>query len=50
MGEVVSSEVEALLEGKSLADVNEAFLNAHGIASLRHRAAAAEMALLLRPR
>ena len=49
VGEVISSEVEALLEGKSLAEVNAAFLEVHGTASLRHRAAAAEMALLLKP-
>ena len=49
MGEVISSEVAALLEGRGLAEVNAAFLEAHGSTSLRHRAAAAEMALLLKP-
>ena len=48
--EVVSSEVAGLLGGcGSAAAYNEAFLEARGTASLRHRAAAARMAALLAP-
>ncbi len=50
VAEVIASEVAGLLGGaQSLEAVNAAFLESHGSDSLRHRAAAAEMALLLAP-
>ena len=48
--EVIAAEVGALLGGAaSLGAYNAAFLERHGADSLRHRAAAAEMAALLEP-
>ena len=49
VAEVVGQELKGLLQGKSMAQCNEAFLEAHGSASLAHRAAAARMMVLLDP-
>ncbi|CAK0738600.1 hypothetical protein CVIRNUC_001066 [Coccomyxa viridis] len=49
VAEVVGQELKGLLHGKSMAQCNEAFLEAHGSASLAHRAAAARMMVLLDP-
>lgn len=49
VAEVVSEELGGLLGGKSMAQYNEAFLEKHGSASLRHRAAVARMMVLLDP-
>ncbi len=50
VAEVINSEVQELLAGKSLAEYNEGFLEEHGSDSLLHRAAAAEMMALLDPK
>lgn len=49
VAEVINSEVQQLLAGKSLAEYNEGFLEQHGSDSLLYRAAAAEMMALLDP-
>lgn len=49
VAEVIESEVQQLLAGRSLAQYNEAFLEKHGGESLLHRAAAAEMMAFLDP-
>ncbi|CAL8463644.1 g3178 [Coccomyxa elongata] len=49
VAEVINSEVQQLLAGKSLAEYNQGFLEQHGSDSLLHRAAAAEMMALLDP-
>ena len=49
VAEVVKEELGALLHGKTMAQYNEAYLEAHGTQSLRHRAAAARMMVLLDP-
>ena len=49
VAEVVKEELGTLLHGKSMAEYNEAFLEQHGTQSLRHRAAAARMMVLLSP-
>ena len=49
VAEVVGDELKGLLRGKTMAQCNEAFLEAHGSASLAHRAAAARMMVLLDP-
>ena len=49
VAEVVGKELKGLLQGKTMAQCNEAFLGAHGSASLAHRAAAARMMVLLDP-
>ena len=49
VAEVVGEELKGLLKGKNMAQCNEAFLEAHGSASLAHRAAAARMMVLLDP-
>ncbi len=49
VAEVVTEELGGLLGGKTMAQYNEAFLEEHGTRSLRHRAAAARMMVLLDP-
>lgn len=49
MAEVVGAELGKLLGGQIMAQYNEAFLERYGTASLRHRAAAARMMVLLDP-
>lgn len=49
VAEVVTEELGTLLHGKSMTEYNEAFLEQHGTQSLRHRAAAARMMVLLSP-
>ena len=49
VAEVVREELGGLLRGQSMAQYNEAFLEQHGTQSLRHRAAAARMMVLLDP-
>lgn len=50
VAEVIDTEVQQLLAGKSLAEYNDSFLEQHGSDSLLHRAAAAEMMALLDPK
>lgn len=44
------ADIEALAEGRTLLQVNEAFLEEHSTGSLLHRASAGEMLCLLAPR
>jgi hypothetical protein len=50
VAEVIESEVQQLLGGQTMEQYNQGFLEAHGEASLRHRAAAVEMMTLLDPK
>lgn len=49
VAEVVGAELGELLGGQTMAQYNEAFLEHYGTTSLRHRAAAVRMMVLLNP-